>query len=108
MTASTIDLDRVLPAMDRGDLRQVCEQHHIRRLSLFGSVLAGTARPDSDLDLLVELEPGQAPGLMAIATMEAGLSRPFGGRRVDLRTPADLSRYFRDEVAGHAVLIDAR
>ena len=83
---------------DPEQLAQLCRRHHITRLSLYGSVLAGTARPDSDVDLLVEFEPGQAPGLLGLAAIEADLSVLFGGRRVDLRTPQDLSRHFRDEV----------
>ena len=54
--------------------------------------------PESDIDLLVEFEPGKAPGLLALAEMEAELSGLLGGQPVDLRTPRDLSRYFRDEV----------
>jgi predicted nucleotidyltransferase len=80
------------------DLRAFCRRHHIRRLSVFGSVLKGTARPDSDIDLLVDFEPGHVPGLLAIATMEQELSMMLGGRAVDLRTANDLSRHFRDEV----------
>lgn len=60
--------------------------------------MKGTARPDSDFDLLVEFEPGRVPGLMGLAEMEAELSDLLGGNRVDLRTPSDLSRHFRDEV----------
>ena len=75
-----------------------CERHAIRRLSLFGSARTGTARPDSDVDLLVEFEPGREPGLIALAQMEAELSGMLGGRRVDMRTPRDLSRYFRADV----------
>ena len=75
-----------------------CRRHHIRRLSLFGSVLRGTDGPDSDVDLLVEFEPSHVPGLIALAGIEAELSELIGGRRVDLRTPQELSRYFRDEV----------
>ncbi len=84
--------------VNREALEQLCRRHHIRRLSLFGSVLAGADRPDSDVDLLVEFEPGQEPGLLGIAKMETELSALLGGRRVDLRTLQDLSRYFRDEV----------
>ena len=84
--------------VDSDALARVCRRHHIRRLSLFGSVLAGTDRPDSDVDLLVEFEPGKEPGLLALAGIEAELSALLGGRRVDLRTAQDLSRYFRDEV----------
>jgi predicted nucleotidyltransferase len=89
-------------------LARFCEIHHIARLSLFGSVLAGTERPDSDVDLLVEFEPGRVPGMLALAGMEAELSTLLGGRRVDLRTAADLSRYFRDEVVRAAELQHAR
>ncbi|MGH8642877.1 MAG: nucleotidyltransferase family protein [Burkholderiales bacterium] len=89
-------------------LPRFCERHHIRRLSLFGSQLKGTAHPDSDIDLLVEFEPNRVPGLIAIAEMEQEVSDLLGGRRVDIRTPADLSRYFRDEVARTAEVQYAR
>jgi len=85
-------------SLDETTLARFCERHHIHRLSLFGSQLKGTARPDSDIDLLVEFEPGRVPGLLALASMELELSELLGGRRVDLRTAEDLSRYFRDEV----------
>jgi uncharacterized protein len=84
--------------LDQEALAQLCRRHGIRRLSLFGSVLKGTARPDSDVDLLVEFEPGAVPGLLGMAAIEAELSDLLGGRRVDLRTAHDLSRYFRAEV----------
>jgi len=83
-------------------LADVCRRHHIRRLSLFGSTLKGTARPDSDVDLLVEFKPSAKPSLFEIAQIESELSNLLGGRRVDLRTPEDLSRYFRDEVVREA------
>lgn len=79
-------------------LAEVCRRHGIRRLSLFGSVLRGTDRPDSDVDLLVEFQPGMTPGLLGLARIELDLSELLDGRKVDLRTPEDLSRYFRDEV----------
>jgi hypothetical protein len=79
-------------------LTRFCRQQHICRLSLFGSTLAGTDRPDSDVDLLVEFEPGFEPGLLGLASMEAELAAMLGGKKVDLRTPQDLSRYFRDQV----------
>jgi uncharacterized protein len=82
----------------QAQLTWFCRKQHIRRLSLFGSTLAGTARPDSDIDLLVEFEPGCEPGLLGLASMEAELGTMLGGKRVDLRTPQDLSRYFRDQV----------
>ena len=83
--------------IDEATLAQYCEKHHIRRLALFGSQLKGTAGPDSDIDLLVEFDPSYIPGLMGIAGMEIELSELLG-QKVDLRTAADLSRYFRDEI----------
>jgi uncharacterized protein len=83
---------------DPAALAALCQRHHIHRLSLFGSVQKGTARPDSDVDLLVEFAPGKKPGLLGLAEIELELSRMLGGRPVDLRTSADLSKYFRDEV----------
>ena len=83
--------------LDAETLAQFCKAHHIRRLSLFGSQLKGTARPDSDVDLLVEFDPEHIPTLFGIAGMEIELSRMLG-KKVDLRTAGDLSRYFRDEV----------
>ena len=88
-------------------LAQFCERHHIRRLSLFGSMLKGTQGPDSDVDLLVEFEPDCAPGLISLAGMEEELSA-LVGRKVDLRTAQDLSRYFRDEVVRTAEVQFAR
>lgn len=83
---------------DRAALAAICRRHHIRRLALFGSMLRGTERSDSDVDLLVEFEPDHKPGLLALAGIEAELSILAAGRRIDLRTAQDLSRYFRDEV----------
>lgn len=84
--------------IDDAALAEFCRRHHIIRLSLFGSRLKGSARLDSDVDLLVEFASGCKPGLLALAQMEAELSALLRGRRVDLRTPDDLSRYFRDQV----------
>jgi predicted nucleotidyltransferase len=77
-----------------------CRRNHIRRLALFGSVLRDDFRPESDVDVLVEFEPGRTPGL-AFFRMQDDLSRLLG-RRVDLSTPNSLSRYFRDEVLREA------
>ena len=83
-------------------LASFCEANGIRKLSLFGSQLHGKARPDSDVDLLVEFYPNQVPGLFKIAEMEFQLSDMLGGKKVDLRTPEDLSRYFRQTVIQEA------
>ena len=89
-------------SFDEEALGCLCRRHHIRRLALFGSVLKGTDGPTSDVDLLVEFESGAVPGFLGLARIEAELSSLLGGRRVDLRTPQDLSRYFRDEVLREA------
>jgi predicted nucleotidyltransferase len=85
-------------AVDKGRIAAFCRKHRIRRLALFGSALREDFRPDSDVDVLVEFDPEAVPGLFGIARMERGLSALFNGRKVDLRTPEDLSRYFRQSV----------
>lgn len=82
-------------------LQDFCREHHIRRLSLFGSRLKGTYRPDSDVDLLVEFETAHIPSMFGMARMESELSQLLG-KKVDLRTSGDLSRYFRQEVVDTA------
>ena len=79
-----------------------CKKNRIRKLSLFGSALKGKLRKDSDIDLLVEFQPGETPSLLDLARMERELSTLLDGRKVDLRTPNELSRYFRDEVLSSA------
>jgi len=91
-----------LPMERLGDL---CRRHHIRRLALFGSILTDEFRPDSDVDVLVEFEPGKIPGLEYFG-IEAELSDLIG-RRVDLNSPGFLSRYFRDEIVREARTIYA-
>ncbi|TFG34617.1 nucleotidyltransferase [Candidatus Thorarchaeota archaeon] len=78
-------------------LAEFSKRHHIRKLALFGSILREDFGPDSDIDVLIEFEAGHIPGLFDLMKMEEELSNLFG-RNVDLRTPQDLSRYFRDEV----------
>jgi predicted nucleotidyltransferase len=88
--------------LDKEQIASFCRQRHIQRLAIFGSALRPDFRPDSDIDLLVEFEPDHVPGLLGIARMERELSALVGGRKVDLRTPEDLSRYFRQEVLEEA------
>jgi predicted nucleotidyltransferase len=83
--------------LPKGKLAEFCRRNHIRRLALFGSVQRGDYRPDSDIDFLVEFDPTHVPGLIKLAGMEIELSEILG-RKADLRTPQDLSRYFRQEV----------
>ena len=82
-----------------------CQRHHIRRLALFGSVLGEDFRAGSDVDVLVEFDPGHVPGFIRLANMEFELEHLFGGRKVDLRTAEDLSRYFRADVVAAAVAV---
>ena len=79
-----------------------CKKNHIVKLSLFGSVLRDDFRMDSDIDFLVEFEPGNTPGLISYCRMERELAEIIGYRKVDLRTPQELSKYFRDEVLAQA------
>ena len=78
-----------------------CRKHGIRKLSLFGSVLREDFGRESDVDVHVEFEPGQVVGLLRLAGME---DRAFGilKRKMDLRAPAELSRYFRQQVLDSA------
>lgn len=83
--------------LDNPAVARLCAASGIRRLALFGSRLKGTARPDSDVDLLVEFDPGRVPGLIELSRIEIELGQALGFK-VDLRTAADLSHHFRDEV----------
>jgi predicted nucleotidyltransferase len=89
----------VLPKEQIADF---CRLHHIRRLAVFGSALRSDFNENSDIDILVEFEPDHIPGLFGMARLERELSKLLGGRKVDLRTPEDLSRYFRQEVLNEA------
>jgi len=85
------------PVVPKTRLADFCQRNHIQRLSLFGSVLRDDFGPESDIDVLVEFEPGHVPGFRFIR-MQEELSDLFGGRRVDLVTPKFLNRRIRDEV----------
>lgn len=85
----------------RAELEVFCRKNHITRMSLFGSALREELRQDSDIDVLVEFDKEHMPGLMDLAGMEIELAERIG-RKVDLRTSAELSRYFRDDVLDHA------
>lgn len=108
LAATLVDVE-LAPGVTIDDdvLKAFCRTNGVRRLGLFGSALRGELRPDSDIDLLVDFEPGRVPGLLHLAALELELAELLG-REVDLRTPADLSRHFRDEVSTSArVLYDA-
>lgn len=85
------------PVIPRAQLTEFCRRNHIRKLALFGSVLREDFGPESDIDVLVEFEPGHVPGLRFIRLQDE-LSTLFGGRPVDLVTPKFLNHRIRDEV----------
>ena len=89
-------------AVPKHRIADFCRRHHIRSLSLFGSVLGDDFGPASDVDVLVEFEDGRVPGLIRLAGMELELSELLGGRKVDMNTPRCLSQYFRDRVKQEA------
>ncbi|MGB6063629.1 MAG: nucleotidyltransferase family protein [Desulfomonilaceae bacterium] len=90
------------PDIPRELIEDFCRKHHIRKMSIFGSYLRKDFGPESDIDFLVEFDPRHIPTLFDVADMEIELSKLLGGQKVDLRTPQDLSRYFRDEVVAQA------
>jgi hypothetical protein len=93
-------------AMDKTVLADYCREHYILKLAFFGSILTDRFREDSDVDVLVEFDSDHIPGLIALSGMERELSRILG-RKADMRTPNDLSRYFRSEVMRKAVVLYA-
>lgn len=97
MTIGHIDV-----AQDR--LVDFCRRNGVRKLALFGSALTDRFTAASDVDVLVEFDPSERVGYLRMSAMERELGEIFGGRKVDLRTPNELSRYFRDEVLRTSVI----
>lgn len=97
-------MERPLP---QSQICFLCRKYGIRRLSLFGSEVLGTARLDSDVDLLVEFHEDRVLGLFALAQLAEELSPLFEGRRVDLRSPRDLSKHFREDILASAEVLFA-
>ena len=91
---------RILVSTDR--IAEFCRRNRIRRLAFFGSVLRDDFGPRSDVDVLVEIEPGAVVGLFKIHDMEQELSALLGGRAVQISTPKWLSKYFREQVLSEA------
>ncbi|UCG44401.1 MAG: nucleotidyltransferase family protein [candidate division WOR-3 bacterium] len=81
-------------------MAEFCRRHHIRRLSLFGSVLRDDFGPESDIDALVEFEPGAYVGF-TIIDIEDELSQILG-RKVDIVREKFLNRRIRDRVLASA------
>ena len=88
--------------IDQDLIAEFCRKHHMTRLSLFGSVLRDDFGADSDVDVLVEFDRLHVPGLIRLGAMAEELSDILGGRQVDLLTPEDLSKHFRQEVLAGA------
>ena len=83
--------------LDRNTLSKFCRQKGILRLSLFGSILREDFGPKSDVDVLVEFDSRHISTLLDMVQMEMELTR-IVGRKVDFRTPEDLSRQIREQV----------
>ena len=90
------------PLVSRERLSLFCHKHGIKWLAIFGSALREDFGPNSDVDILVDFEPGRIPGLLGLAGMQLELQELYSGRSVDLRTPEDLSPYFRQDVLAAA------
>ncbi len=100
-------------AIDRARLADLCRRHHVQKLELFGSRAKGTARPDSDVDLLVTFEPGQTPSFLApngFVAMTLALEEILG-RPVDVlvrdTVEHDRNPHFRETVLSHAEVLYA-
>jgi uncharacterized protein len=91
------------PRISKENLIDICKKYHIRKLSVFGSATRGDLTPESDIDILVTFDAEHIPGLLTVCHIENELTAMLG-RKVDLRTPEDLSRYFREQVVRDAVV----
>ena len=88
--------------VSKDKIKAFCEQYSVRKLALFGSVIRDDFGPNSDIDVLIDFMPGQTPGFFKLAEMEDILSNLYGHRKIDLRTPHDLSTFFRKKVQDSA------
>lgn len=96
--------DKFMQIIPEDKLIQFCKEKHILRMGLFGSALTINFTEKSDIDLLVDFDPNHLPSLLKVAKMEFELEKIIG-RKVDLRTPQDLSPYFRNEVIRQTKMI---
>ena len=94
-------MSEVRISIPKDKIADFCKQNQVRRLSLFGSILREDFGPDSDIDILVEFEPGTRMGLIRLSGLEIELGKIIG-RKVDLNTPGLLSKYFRDQILAEA------
>ncbi len=91
--------------LPKSSLRDFCRRNHIRKLALFGSILRNDFQRESDVDVLVEFEPGHVPGYIRLAGLEQEFSEMIGGRLVAINTSKCLSRYFQDEVISESEVL---
>ena len=94
-------MSEVRISIPKDKIADFCKQNQVRRLSLFGSILREDFGPDSDIDILVEFEPGTRMGLIRLSGLEIELGKIIG-RKVDLNTPGFLSKYFRNQILAEA------
>jgi len=87
--------------VSKEEIAAFCRRHYIRKLAFFGSVLRDDFAPESDVDVLVEFEPGARVGLITLAGMEIELGQVLG-RRVEMHTVKGLNPLFRDSVLNQA------
>jgi predicted nucleotidyltransferase len=90
--------------LTKDQIIRFCQKNHIKKMALYGSALRDDFGPDSDIDVLVNFDMSYPIGLMTVSKIELELSDIIG-RKVDLRTPEDLSRYFRDKVVAEAEVL---
>ncbi len=88
--------------LSKDKIARFCEENHIIKLSFFGSILRSDFSENSDIDVLVEFDKNHIPGFIRLANIQNALSKLFGGREIDIRTPNDLSPYIRDKVLNTA------
>ncbi len=93
--------------LSKKTVAQFCGRYRVKKLSLFGSILGKDFTPKSDIDILVEFDPGFTPTFFTISEMEREMSKLLGGRKVDIRTPEELSSYFRSDVVRESEILYA-
>lgn len=89
-------------------IAQFCTRHRVRELALFGSAIRDDFRPGSDVDVLIDFAPGEAPSLFGFVDLQDELGALFGGRQVDLVMKAGLSKYVADRVLTQRVVLYER
>lgn len=94
-------MDETKISIPKDKISEFCRRNQVRKLSLFGSILRDDFGPNSDVDILVEFEPGTRIGLIRLSGLEIELGNIIG-RKVDLNTPGFLSKYYRDQILAEA------